>query len=227
MYKSIQQVVLALAVVVVLADAATAQNSTSSQWSQSWSSSSSSSWGTRADGTTFRNGQSRSNSQLRASQTTSNGFGSNTTTLNANRSTRAGFAQSNGPNGFQQSTFQDDRGNLSLTNQRRQQGLFGSVSDTRSLNAGFRNTRVTNAGFGPSGAFASDVRRNSGNVSVGRTINASNVFGQQLNVGATRSASFNNVQGNTAQLTSGGLIQNSFNNQNVNISGTNFANFIP
>src|SRR6056297_2303009 len=232
MIVSIKKIALALvAANCLFAAAAQAQTFQSSSWNSRSSSSSSSRWGVNPDGTTFRTGDSRSDSQFQATNTTGRrtplGVNSNTTTLNQQRSTRNGFAHSNGPGGVHQSVYSDDSGSLSLTNQRRHNGVLGSTSDTRSLNAQFRNQNSVSQGIGPGGIYNQRLQRNTGNVTLGRNVRANSLFGPSVHAGSTRTAGFENVQSHRGGLNSGGVFQDRFNRQTITNGGSNFLRFRP
>lgn len=226
MIHSIKNIAFALAATCMLTAAAQAQ-STSSSWSKSWSSSSGSSWGTRADGTSYRTGFNNSDSQSSASTTTRNGLSSNTTSVNQRQSSRNGFSASNGPGGIHQSAYNNNSGSQSIVNTRRQGGLYGNVTDTRSLNSQYSNRNSMSRGIGPGGIYNNRLQTNSGSTTIGRNIASNSLFGPSVRAGSTRTVGFRNQQGYNRGLNSGGLYNNTFNNQNVTTSGSNFFRVFP
>jgi len=231
MTQTIKNTIFALAATFVFAAAAHAQGFTSSSFSSSWESSSSSSWGMNADGTTFRNGQQSSSSKTSASATTGTvtpfGVSSDTTSFNQEQAQSSGFSQSNGPGGFSQNAFNNNSGSTSLVNQRRNSGLFGNSTDTRSISSQFSNQNSMSQGIGSNGIFDNRIQRNTGSTTVGRNITANIVFGPSIQAGSTRTVGFDNTQGLNTGLNSGGLFQNAFNSQNVTAGGTDFFNILP
>ena len=226
MTHTIKNIALALVATCMLAGAAHAQ-STVSSWSSSSSSSWGSSWGTRADGTTYQDGYSNSQSQSSASTTTFNGLSSNTTSVNQSQSSQSGYSQSNGPGGLHQSSYNNNSGSLSIVNQRRQGGLYGNVTDTSTLNSQYSNQSSMSRGIGPNGIYNNRYQRNSGSTTVGREVLANSIFGPSVRTGRTRTVGFVNEQGRSSGLNSGGLFHNAFNNQSTTTSGSDFFQILP
>ncbi len=227
MTHTIKNIAFALAATCILAGAAQAQLSSSSSWSSSSSSSSGSSWGTRADGTTYQTGYNNSDSRSSATSTVRNGLSSNTTSVNQRQSSQNGYAQSNGPGGIHQSAYNNNSGSFSAVNQRRQGGLYGNVTDTRSINSQYSNRNSMARGIGASGIYDNRYQSNSGSTTVGRTVASNSLYGPSVRAGSTRTVGFNNQRGSSRGLNSGGLYNNVFNSQNVTTGGSNFFQVFP